>query len=207
MTKPILYDLSIALGSISLWLTPWDITRAAGYSLSILFSGRAYYTGLMVLQTEKKNDEKEAIAYEADVDFYDQLLGTNVDAQLELKILQIENAKLQQLIPLLQANQQLQQRLEKVQPHPEMTEQVKEQAARQAIDNAFVGDKKEAQIAEEDIRKHFPESMDATSWKAILKALQAGANKDEIVKDVLGTSSSNAEIGKAYYELLKGKFL
>jgi hypothetical protein len=27
------------------------------------------------------------------------------------------------------------------------------------------------------------------------------------VKDVLGTSSSNAEIGKAYYELLKGKFL
>jgi hypothetical protein len=207
MTKPILYDLSIALGSISLWLTPWDITRAAGYSLSILFSGRAYYTGLMVLQTEKKNDEKEAIAYEADVDFYDQLLGTNVDAQLELKTLQIENAKLQQLIPLLQANQQLQQRLEKVQPHPEMTEQVKEQAARQAIDNAFVGDKKEAQIAEEDIRKHFPESMDATSWKAILKALQAGANKDEIVKDVLGSSSSNAEIGKAYYELLKGKFL
>jgi hypothetical protein len=211
MTKPILYDLGIALGSISLWLTPWDITRAAGYSLSILFSGRAYYSGLMVLQAERKNDEKDAIAYEADVDFYDQLLGTNADAQLELRTLQVENAKLQQLIPLLQVNQQLQQQLEKIQPiHPEMSEQAREQAAKQAIDSAFVQDKKEAvtaQITEEDIRKQFPESMDATSWKAILKALQNGASKDEIVKDVLGCSAASANIGKAYFEMLKGKYL
>jgi hypothetical protein len=209
MTKPILYDLGIALGSISLWLTPWDITRAAGYSLSILFSGRAYYSGLMVLQAERKNDEKDAIAYEADVDFYDQLLGTNADAQLELRTLQVENAKLQQLIPLLQVNQQLQQQLEKIQPiHPEMTEQVREQAAKQAIDSAFVGDKKEAtQITEEDIRKQFPESMDATSWKACAKAIAQGCSKDEIIKDVLGCSSSNADMGKAYFEMLKEKFL
>jgi hypothetical protein len=209
MSKPILYDLGIALGSVSLWLTPWDITRAAGYSLSILFSGRAYYTGLIVLQTEKKNDEKEAIAYEADVDFYDQLLGTNVDAQLELKTLQIENTKLQQLIPLLQVNQQLQQHLKKLQPiHPEMTEQVREQAAKQAIDSAFVGDKKEAtQITEEDIRKQFPESMDATSWKACAKAIAQGCSKDEIIKDVLGCSTANGELGKAYFEMLKGKYL
>jgi hypothetical protein len=211
VSKPILYDLGIALGSISLWLTPWDITRAAGYSLSILFSGRAYYSGLMVLQAERKNDEKNAIAYEADVDFYDQLLGTNADAQLELRTLQVENAKLQQIIPLLQVNQQLQQQLEKIQPiHPEMSEQVREQAAKQAIDSAFVQDKKEAvtaQITEEDIRKQFPESMDATSWKACAKAIAQGCSKDEIIKDVLGCSPANANIGKAYFEMLKGKYL
>jgi hypothetical protein len=211
MSKPILYDLGIALGSVSLWLTPWDITRAAGYSLSILFSGRAYYSGLMVLQAERKNDEKDAIAYEADVDFYDQLLGTNADAQLELRTLQVENAKLQQLIPLLQVNQQLQQQVEKIQPiHPEMSEQAREQAAKQAIDSAFVQDKKEAvtaQITEEDIRKEFPESGDATSWKAICKALGSGHSKEEIVTQVLGCSSSNADMGKAYFDLLKSKFL
>ncbi len=209
MSNKILYDLGVSLGSVSLWLTPFDVTRVLGYSLSAVFAGRAYYTGLITLQAERKNEEKEGITYEADVDFYDQLLGANADAQLELRTLQVENAKLQQLIPLLRVNQQLQQHLEKVQPiHPEMTEQAKEQAAKSAIENAFVGEKKEVtQITEEDIRKHFPESMDATSWKAILKALQNGASKDEIVRDVLGSSSGNAaEIGKAYYELLKSKF-
>ncbi len=212
MSKPILYDLGIALGSVSLWLTPFDVTRAVGYSLSILFSGRAYYTGITLLADERKTEEKQAISYEADVDFYDQILGCNIDAQLELKTLQIENAKLQQLIPLLQVNQQLQQRLEKMQPiHPEMSEQVREHAARQAIDNAFVGDKKEAiatpQITEEDIRKEFPEGVDATSWKAILKALQSGASRHEIIRDVLGCNDTSKGVGDAYFEFLKQKFL
>jgi hypothetical protein len=211
MSNKILYDLGVSLGSVSLWLTPFDVTRVLGYSLSVVFAGRAYYTGLITLQAERKNEEKEGITYEADVDFYDQLLGANADAQLELRTLQVENAKLQQLIPLVRVNQQLQQLLDKAYPvHPEMTDSVKEQAARQAIDNAFVGDKKEAiappQITEEDIRKQFPESMDATSWKAILKALQNGASKDEIVKDVLGCGNTEMGIGKAYYELLKTKF-
>jgi hypothetical protein len=209
MSKKILYDLGVSLGSVSLWLTPFDVTRVLGYSLSVVFAGRAYYTGLITLQAERKNEEKEGITYEADVDFYDQLLGANADAQLELRTLQIENAKLQQLIPLLQVNQQLQQHLKKVQPiHPEMTEQVREQAAKQAIDSAFVGDKKEAtQITEEDIRKQFPESMDATSWKACAKAIAQGCSKDEIIKDVLGCSPANANIGKAYFEMLKGRYL
>jgi hypothetical protein len=205
MSKPILYDLSIALGSISLWLTPWDVTRVMGYSLSVVFSSRAYYTGLITLQEERKNDEKKGITYEADVEFYDQLLGTNVDAQLEIKTLQIENAKLQQLIPLLQVNQQLQQQLEKVQPvHPEMTDEDREEAARQAIDSAFTTTK---EIDESAIREQFPESGDSTSWKAILKALQGGHSKDECIRDVLGCNSSSFEIGRAYLELLKTKFM
>jgi hypothetical protein len=205
MSKPILYDLGIALGSISLWLTPMEATRVLGYSLSVVFSSRAYYTGLMTLQTERKNDEKEGITYEADVEFYDQLLGAHTDAQLEVRALQIENAKLQQLLPLIQQNQQLQQQLDKLSPvHPEMTNEDKEEAARQAIDSAFTATK---EIDEEEIRKEFSEAMDSTSWKAMLKALQAGASKEEIVKDVLGCNEATKAVGKAYFDYLKGKFL
>jgi hypothetical protein len=56
---------------------------------------------------------------------------------------------------------------------------------------------------EGDFREQFPESMDSTSWKAICKASQNGASKDEIIKDVLGGSDA----AKAYYEFLKRKFL
>jgi hypothetical protein len=202
MTNKLLYDLGVALGSISLWLSPWNETKILGYALSISFSSRAYYTGLMTLQAERKNDEKEAIAYEADVDFTDQLLGTHVDAQLEIKELQIENIKLQQLLPLVRINQQLQQQLQTLQPvHPELTDEDREQAAKQAINNAFTEVK---EVDEDAIRKHFPELMDSTSWKAILKALQSGSNKEEIVKDVLG---SNNETGRAYFDFLKRKYL
>lgn len=207
MSKPILYDLTVALGSISLWLTPWDITRAAGYSLSILFSGRAYYTGLITLQQERKNDEKEAITYEADVDFTEQLLGTHVDAQLEVKALEIENWKAQQLIPLLRVNQQLTQQLQQLTPvHPEITDQAREQAAKTAIEDAFQKEEPKP-IDEESIRAVFPEPADATSWKAILKALQSGADRDEIVKDVLGCTDQTREVGRAYFEFLKRKYL
>jgi hypothetical protein len=202
MTNKLLYDLGVALGSISLWLSPWNETKILGYALSISFSSRAYYTGLMTLQAERKNDEKEAIAYEADVDFTDQLLGTHVDAQLEVKELQIENAKLQQLLPLVRINQQLQQQLQNLQPvHPELSEEDREQAAKQAINNAFTEVK---EIDEEAIRRQFPETMDATSWKAILKALQGGSTREEIAKDVL---SCGDEVGKAYFDFLKRKYL
>ncbi|HEY9743951.1 MAG TPA: hypothetical protein V6C90_25975 [Coleofasciculaceae cyanobacterium] len=212
MSNKILYDLGISVSAITLWLTPSDITRAAGYSLSILFSGRAYYTGLITLAEERKTDEKQAISYEADLDFADQLLGAHIDSQLEVKTLQIENAKLQQLIPLVHINQQLEKQLQQLNPpHPEMTEEDREKAAKAAIDGAFVGGEsksdRSSQISEEDIRKQFPEQMDATSWKAILKALQHGASKDEIVKDVLGCSDSSKDTGKAYFEYLKSKFL
>jgi hypothetical protein len=47
--------------------------------------------------------------------------------------------------------------------------------------------------------------MDSISWKAILKALQNGANSDEIIRDVLGCNQQL--LGKAYLELLKRKFM
>lgn len=204
MSKPILYDLGIAVSSITLWLTPMDATRAIGYSLSIIFSARAYYTGLITLQADRKNDEKHGMNYEADVQFTEELLGTQVDAQLEVETLRIENQKLQRLIPLVSANQQLQTQLDRLAPtHPELTEQQKEQAARQALDNAFTTEK----IDEAEIRKQFPEAMDIPSWKAVLKALANGACRDEVIKEVLGCASHNAKLGGLYLDYLKQKFM
>lgn len=203
MSKPLLYDLGVSISAISLWLTPYPVSRAAGYSISLIFSIRAYYTGITLISKERKEDEKQAIGYEAETDFYDQLLGTNIDAALEIKTLEVENKMLARMIPLMHQKTQLEKQLQQVCPvHPEMTEQEREYAAKSAIDDAFVTSAP-TQITEEDIRKEFPENLDATSWKAILKALQNGDTKAEIVKDILG----NSKLASSYYELLKGKYL
>jgi len=209
MSKAILYDLGVSLGAITLWFTPLDVTRATGYSLSLIFSARAYYSGIMLLANERKLDEKQAIKYEAETDFYDQLLGTNIDAALEIKTLETENRMLERMIPLMAQKTELERQLHRVHPiHPEMSEQDREQAAKSAIDDVFTStkpsDDHKLEITEEDLRKHFPEQMDSTSWKAILKGLQNGSDKQEIIKDVLGC---NAQIGTAYFEYLKKKFM
>ncbi len=211
-TKPLLYDLGVSLGAVTLWFTPLDVTRALGYTVSLLFSGRAYYSGIMLLNNERKTDEKQAITYEAEVDFYDQLLGENIDAALEVAKAEVEGKMLARMIPIVARNTELEKRLQRIQPiHPEMTEEDRERLARSAIDDAFVEGKiksdRPVQTSEEDIRNKFPEQMDTTSWKAILKALQNGSSKAEIVKDVLGCSSHSDPVGTAYFELLKEKFL
>lgn len=54
-------------------------------------------------------------------------------------------------------------------------------------------------------RNHFPESMDAASWKAISKAVAAGANEGEIVRDVLDCRADQQLIGEEYVKFLKQK--
>jgi hypothetical protein len=90
-----------------------------------------------------------------------------------------------------------------------MTDEERKQAAKAAIDEAFVVESKgnNSEISEQDIRQKFPEQLDSASWKAILKALQAGASRDEIVKDVLGCNQQSMRLGLAYFERLKEKFL
>jgi hypothetical protein len=206
-SKAILYDLGISFGAISLWLTPADITRAIGYSVSVVFSARAYYTGICLLTAEKRNDEKEAISYEAEVDFYEQLVGTQVESELQIKSLEIENKLLQRLAPLLAMKSQLERQLAQASPHPEISEEEKQDAAKQAIESAFEGGIPDSSNLTEEMRKQFPEAMDATSWKAILKALSNGASRDEIIKDVLGCGAHNAKLGSAYLDFLKQKFM
>jgi hypothetical protein len=203
--KPILYDLGVAFGAVGLWLTPFDASRLLGYSVSLVFAGDAYYRGISLLSKERQTDEKQAITYEAETEFYDQLLGSNIEAELEVRALEVENRMLQRMIPLMARKTQLEHQLHQVSPvHPELSDEEREESARQAIEKVFDG---QPGVIDEEIRKHFPESMDVTSWKAILKALQAGATKTDIIKDVLDCSSANEQIGKAYFELLKGRYL
>jgi hypothetical protein len=206
-SKAILYDLGASLGAVTLWLTPADITRAIGYSVSVVFSARAYYTGICLLTAEKRNDEKEAISYEAEVDFYEQLVGTQVESELQIKSLEIENKLLQRLAPLLAMKGQLERQLAQASPHPEISEEEKQDAAKQAIESAFEEGVTSNSDVTEEVRQQFPEAMDATSWKAILKALSNGASRDEIIKDVLGCSTHNAKLGGAYLDFLKQKFM
>lgn len=58
-----------------------------------------------------------------------------------------------------------------------------------------------------DFRAHFPESMDVTSWKAVSKAIAAGADESEIIRDVLDCNDSDRELGKAYFDFLKSRFM
>jgi dsDNA-binding SOS-regulon protein len=210
-SKPILYDLGVAGAAITLWLTPLDLTRALGYTISLLFSGRAYYTGICLLSKERKEDKKQAITYEAETDFYDQLLGTNIDAALEIKALEVENRMLERMIPLVRGKTELEKILRQIVPtHPEMSEEDKQQAAKAAINDAFSPESKgnhPLEISEEDIRKEFPEELDLASWKAILKALQSGVSREEIVQDVLGCNEQSLRLGLAYLGLLKKKFI
>lgn len=208
-TKPILYDLGVSLGAISLWLVPIDVVRVVGYSCSFIFAGDAYFRGLTLLSKERRSEEKTAIAYEAETDFYDQLLGQTTEAKLEIAALEVETRMLERLIPLVQQKNRLEQQLSQVSPlHPELTDEQKQEAARSAVESAFSevgGDRPE--ISEEEIRQHWPEQMDVTSWKACLKALHNGATVAELVRDVLGCAQAAEGIGKAYFSLLKNKFL
>lgn len=72
-------------------------------------------------------------------------------------------------------------------------------------ENTAEGQSNESESSAEEpvFRKQFPESMDATSWKAIQKARQSGASKEEIVKNVLGCSE---EIGLPYMTYLEQRF-
>lgn len=208
-TKGILYDLGVATTAVTLWLTPSDITRAIGYASSVVFSARAYYSGICLLSTERRNDEKEAITYEAEVDFYEQLVGTQIESELQVKSLEIENKLLQRLAPLLAMKTQLERQLAQASPsHPELSDEERQEAAKSAINSAFEdGGHSDDSDPTEEMRKQFPEAMDTTSWKAILKAVGNGASRDEVVKDVLGCGVHNAKLGNLYLDYLKQKFM
>jgi hypothetical protein len=56
----------------------------------------------------------------------------------------------------------------------------------------------------EAIRAVFPENIDRATWNAVSKAIANGASREEILVEVL---QSNNDIGKAYLDLLKHKYL
>lgn len=56
----------------------------------------------------------------------------------------------------------------------------------------------------EIIRATFPENLDATTWKAVSRAISNGSSREEILIEVL---QANNDIGKAYLDFLKQKYL
>jgi hypothetical protein len=201
-TKAIAYDLGVAGVAITLWLAPWDVARAIGYASSVVFSGRAYLTGVSLVARERRNDEKEAITYEAEVDFYEQLVGNHVDAELQIKSLEIENKLLQRLAPLLAMKHQLDRQLDNC-----IGSQVDKKLDVVPTEEKALDGASESEENPEQFRERFPENLDATSWKAILKALANGATKKEIITDVLGCPSTDEKMGGQYLDYLKGKYM
>lgn len=56
----------------------------------------------------------------------------------------------------------------------------------------------------EEVRAVFPENIDRATWNAVSKAIANGSSREEILVEVL---QSNNEVGKAYLDLLKQKYL
>lgn len=213
-TTAVLPDLITATLSISLWFTPKHLAvadinigrlmRATGYSTSIVFFGKSYLTLFFNYSRFDASEKKAAIAEDIELELYE----FRKEQRLHIEKLKIEHESMKELQPIFVSMRSLEEESEPENVHPELTEEQRREAAKNAVEAAMAPTVvQSSNISEEDIRKHFPESMDATSWKAICKALGNGASKDEITKDVLGCNDSTKEIGKAYLELLKSKFM
>jgi hypothetical protein len=213
-TSAVLPDLVVATLSMTLWFTPKELSifnanigrlmRATGYSTSIVFYGKSYLTLFFNYSRFDASEKKQAIAEDIELELYE----FRKEQRLHIEKLKIEHESMKELQPIFVSMRSLEEESEPENVHPELTEEQKREAAKNAVEAAMAPTiVQAASISEEEIRKHFPESMDSTSWKAICKALGNGASKDEIARDVLGCNDSTKEIGKAYLELLKTKFM
>lgn len=210
----VLPELVAATLSCTLWFIPKDLSvaqvnigkllRATGYSTSIVLYGKGYLCLLLNEEKFKTNHEKQIIEESADI----ELFTYRKSAEVEKEKLKIKRELMEVASPQFQRMYELEvESTPKPPEHPELSEQEKLSAARNAIEASFAPTVIQPRFTEEDIRKEFPESGDSTCWKAITKALAGGYSKDEIVTQVLGANGSNFELGKAYYELLKSKFM
>lgn len=209
----VLPELVAATLSCTLWFIPKDLSvaqvnigkllRATGYSTSIVLYGKGYLCLLLNEEKFKTNHEKQLIEESADI----ELFTYRKSAEVEKEKLKIKRELMEVASPQFQRMYELEcEATPKPPEHPELSEEQKLNGARAAIENALAPTVVQPKFTEEDIRNHYPESGDSTCWKAILRALQSGYSKQEIVEQVLGCNSSNMELGKAYYELLKHKF-
>jgi hypothetical protein len=215
MKRPteVLPELIIATLSASLWFTPKDLTvanvaigkllRATGYSASVVFYGKSYILLLLNQEKFRTVQEKEIIEESADI----ELFTFRKSAEVEKEKLRIKRELMEVAAPNFQRMYELENESAPKPPeHPEISEEQKFNAARNAVEAAIAPTVIQPKFTEEELRKHFPESMDVTTWKGCLKALQSGHSKEEIITDVLGCGS-NKDLGIAYFEFLKLRYL
>ncbi len=208
----VLPELMTATLSISLWFTPKqlvvadvDISRllkATGLATSTVFYAKAYLMLVCNWSKFTAEEHKEEIDESIELEIYEYKQAS----ELAKKKLEIDRETLEATVPLLNRMSALESA-----QHPELSESQREEAARRAIESALSKPEQAAiaptVVQEHVFRQQFPEALDQTSWKAILKALQSGANRDEIVRDVLGCNDVSKGVGNAYFEYLKQKFI
>lgn len=209
----VLPELLIATLSASLWFTPKDLTlanvaigkllRATGYSSSVVFFGKSYLLLALNYSKFQLTEVKEAV----DESIEQELYEFKREQELHIEKLKIEHESMKELQPIFVSMRNLEEESEPESEHSGLSEEQKREAAKNAVENALAPTVIQPKFTEEDIRKQFPESLDSTCWKAICKALGSGSTKDEIVTQILSCNSSDIEIGKAYLELLKAKFI
>lgn len=71
-------------------------------------------------------------------------------------------------------------------------------------DKSDSSDSSNSGIDTETMRQSFPENLDATTWKAVSRAIANGSSREEILIEVL---QANNDTGKAYLDYLKQKYL
>lgn len=208
----VLPELVIATLLVSLWFTPkqlifleTDISRllkATGLAASTVFYAKGYLMLVCNWNQYQSEEQKEEIDTSLEIEEYEYKQAS----QLAIKKLLIDQRVLEASVPI--ANHM--RSLEPVQ-HPELSEQVKQSAARNAIEAALAPTVVESPpatvVSLEMVRRQFPESMDAASWKAICKASASGVARAEIVREVLGCNSAQTAVGYAYLDYLKKRFL
>lgn len=207
-------ELIIATLSLSLCFTPRELAiantnigrllRITGFSTAIVLFGKSYTLLMLNEEQFRTHQEKAIIAESADI----ELFTFKKSAEVEKEKLRIKRELMEVASPHFQRMYKLEfESTPKPPGHPELSEEQKLNGARTAIENALAPTIVQPKFSEEDIRKQFPESMDGTYWKGVCKALANDSTKDEVVTQVLGCNSLTIEIGKAYLELLKSKFM
>jgi hypothetical protein len=210
----VLPELIAATLSCTLWFVPKDLSvaqvnigkllRATGYSTSLVLYGKGYLCLLLNEERFRTVQEKTLIDESVELELYTYRKGAELDkAKLEIK---------RELMEVAAPNFQRMYELEvestpKPPEHPELSEEQRFNAARNAVEAAIAPTVVQPKFTEEDIRKEFPETGDATCWSAICKALGSGYSKQEIVEQVLQATGNRLELGKAYFELLKVKHM
>lgn len=208
----VLPELVMASLSISLWFTPKQLLisdvdiskllKATGLATSTVMYAKAYLMLVCNWSKFETEEQKEEIDESINLELYEYRRA----GELAKKKLEIDHEILEATVPLVNRMAALEQS-----QHPELTEDQREELAKRAIESALTKPESAAIaptiIQEQVFRSHFPEQLDQTSWKAILRALQSGASRDEIVKDVLGCNEATRDAGRAYFEFLKRKYL
>jgi hypothetical protein len=211
-TSVVIPDLVAASLSVCLWWTPKELAvfntnigrlmRATGYSTSIVFFGKSYLTLFFNYSRFDAAEKKQAIAEDVELELYE----FKKEQRLHIEKAKIEHEAMKELQPIFISMRSLEEESEPETNVSNLSEEEKQKAAKNAIEQALAPTVVQPKFTEEDIRKEFPESMDGTYWKAILSAMQGGHSKDDIVRDVLQCSGSKWEIGKSYFSLLLQKF-